>query len=260
MKTQNAEGSITSPHADHRPAGGGSFMSNLKVSQRLMGGFAVIVLLLVVAVATTLWQVSGIKSGTDRIVNLRMPTAEASGNMVNNINASLAALRGWMLTGNEKFKTQRHAVWQDIAKVRATMDELSKSWTNPKNVEEWTAFKATLDEFSTAQDQVEAISNSPDEQPATKMLVTEAAPLAGVMVANITKMINLELAGQGGKTGNRVQILGMMADTRGSLGLGLANIRAYLLTGQQKFADNFTKLWAKNTKRFGDLSNAAGDL
>ena len=77
-------------------------MGNLKISHRLALGFAVIVLLLVAAVSSTLWQVSGIKEGTDRIVNLRTPTAQASAGMTRDIYASLAALRGWMLTGRSE--------------------------------------------------------------------------------------------------------------------------------------------------------------
>ncbi|OHC75279.1 MAG: hypothetical protein A3G18_02620 [Rhodospirillales bacterium RIFCSPLOWO2_12_FULL_58_28] len=235
-------------------------MGSLKIGQRLMFGFAVIVLLLAVAVASTLWQVDGIKKGTDRIVDLRMPTAQAGAAITSDIYASLASLRGWMLTGNAKFKGDRAAVWKDIADVRAVMDKLSKNWTNTKNVEAWSEFKVTLDEFAAAQAQVEAIAHTPDEQPAIRMLTEEAAPRAGVMADNITKMIDLELAGQGGKTGDRLQVLGMMADVRGTLGLSLANLRAYLLTGEQKFIDTFAQLWAKNEKRGNDLSGAVSLL
>jgi len=216
--------------------------------------------ILAVAVGMTISNVSSIDKTSKRIVDLRMPTAAASSNMVKNIYGSLAALRGYMLTGAAGFKNQRGEVWADIDKTIAQMDELSKSWTNPKNVENLNVFKGILEEFRVAQKQVEDIAKTPQEQPATLMLVTEAAPRAGVMVKNISAMIDLELQGQGGTGGDRVQILGMMADTRGSLGLGLANIRAYLLTGQQKFADNFEKLWAKNTKRFGDLSEQVDNL
>ena len=70
------------------------------------------------------------------------------------------------------------------------------------------------------------------------------------MVAKITEIINDELSRAGEADGNRVPILGVMADVRGTLGLSLANIRAYLLTGDPKFAEKFDKLWAKNEVRF----------
>lgn len=229
----------------------------LKVTHRLAVGFALIVILLASAVAITLVEVGSIGATTQRIKTLRTPTANASSNLTNDINASLAALRGWMLTGNEKFKIERTVIWEDIDEVRANMNKLSKSWTNPKNVEAWSGFKATLEEFRQAQAKVEAIARSKDEQPATKMLTEEAAPRANVMSKKITEMIDLELANSSETGGDRVQFLGIMADVRGTLGLGLASIRAYLLTGEKKFVENFKKLWNKNERRFKDLEKAS---
>ncbi|MCP4002147.1 MAG: hypothetical protein GY727_14655, partial [Gammaproteobacteria bacterium] len=71
----------------------------------------------------------------------------------------------------------------------------------------------------------------------------------------ITKLIDLE-ASQAA-TADRKALLGMMADVRGTTGLALANIRAYLLSGDEKFKTKFDKLWAKNVRRFGDLSDNA---
>ena len=233
---------------------------NLNISKRLLLGFGTMALILAVAVGMTISNVSAIDKTSKRIVDLRMPTAAASSDMVKNIYGSLAALRGYMLTGAQGFKDQRAGVWADIDVTVGEMDELSKSWTNPANVENLQVFKSIIEEFRIAQKQVEDIAKTPQEQPATLMLVTEAAPRAGVMVKSISKMIDLELQGKGGTGGDRVQILGMMADTRGTLGLGLANIRAYLLTGEEKFAKNFEGLWAKNTRRFGDLSGQVHNL
>ena len=233
---------------------------NFKISQRLALGFGAMAVILAIAVGMTIWNVSAIDKTSKRIVNLRMPTASASSNMVKNIYGSLAHLRGYMLTGAKGFKSQRAEVWADIDKTVASMDELSKSWTNPKNVENLQVFKGIIEEFRIAQQQVEDVAKTPAEQPATLILTRDAAPLAGVMIKSISNMIDLELQGQGGTGGDRVQILGMMADTRGSFGLGLANIRAYLLTGDDKFAKAFDDLWKKNTKRFGDLSGQLQNL
>ena len=66
------------------------FLNKLKISHRLYGGFAILVLLLVAAVGTTVWLVNDIGGNSNRIVKLRMPTAQASAKMVNDINASLS--------------------------------------------------------------------------------------------------------------------------------------------------------------------------
>ena len=218
-----------------------------------MAGFSFISLILFAAISTTIWNVGTIKTINDRIVELRTPTATTSLNLTNNINASLANLRGWMLTGNESFKEQRQAVWNDVYEQRQEMDRLSQQWTNPANVEAWNDFKVTLDEFETAQSQVENMANSPDQYPANQILVNEAAPLASAMVSAISTMINLELNNTT-DSNQRKQILGMMADIRGSFALSLANIRAYLLTGDSAFADEFHRHWAVNDRRFSDLT------
>jgi methyl-accepting chemotaxis protein len=132
------------------------------------------------------------------------------------------------------------------------MDQLSSTWTNQKNVESWNNFKTILAEFRAAQTAVETIANSSEEQPATKMLVVQAAPVASKMVTQISAIIDMEIGIP--PTPERRQLFGSMADVRGTLGLGLANIRAYLLTGDSKFTDIFAKLWAKNDKRFADLT------
>ncbi|MCP4934733.1 MAG: HAMP domain-containing protein, partial [bacterium] len=233
----------------------------MKISHRLIGGLSIIVLLLITSGAVTLWEIKAIHSKEDVIVKLRVPTSQASSAMVNHINASLANLRGWMLTGNPKFKTQRAAVWKSIAKTTKDMNRLSSNWTNPENIRIWKQFKVILQEFSDAQNAVESIAKTPGEHPATQILTKEAAPRATIMVKMITKMINLELAGINHEVvGDRVKLLGMMADVRGTLGLSLANIRAYLLTGDQKFVDKYNTLLAKNERRFSDLSKAASML
>lgn len=181
--------------------------------------------------------------------------------MVRDIYGTLAALRGWMLTGNPDFKVEREAVWQNIAQLRGKIDELSTNWTNPENVDSWNAFKVVLDEFAEAQNQVEALAKSPDQFPATKILIEEAAPLAASMVADITKMIDIEgNLPPASDEHQRKKLLGMMADVRGTLGLSLANIRAFLLTGDKDFQANFETLWVKNSKRFEDLTGSKDQL
>ena len=223
----------------------------LNIRNRLILGFAAVCLILVAAVAVTIWRTGAVDTLQTRIVDLRVPTSFASQRMVNNINASLADLRGWMLTGNTKFKDQRAAVWQDIDLNTKEMDRLSQSWTNPANVKKWKDFTVVLGEFRTAQAQTEAVAHTIDEQPANKILFKDAAPRATVMLSEITKMIDIELTRPA--TPARKKLLGIMADVRGTTARSLASIRAFLLSGDQKFQDSFDTMWAKNIRRFGDL-------
>ncbi len=232
-----------------------SAFSNLKIKSRLMFGFGSVCGILIVSIGITLFQLKTIDEHTRLIDHLRVPSTTASTSLAKNIYASLASLRGYMLTGNKKFKKQRLDVWTDIEGLEKSMDGLSKKWTNPDNVTAWAKFKATMGEFKMAQRTVENIAHTPEQYPATVVLTNEAMPKASIMFAKITELIDME--GQMPATVERKRLLGIMADVRGTLGLGLANIRAYLLTGDSNYKDKFNKLWAKNERRFRDLKKAA---
>ena len=118
---------------------------NLKISARLIIGFSAMAIILAIAVGMTIWKVTEINKTATRIVDLRMPTAASSSDMVKNIYASLAALRGFMLTNAQTFKDQRAEVWSNIDNTIVKMDELSKNWTNPKNVEDLQVFKGIVE-------------------------------------------------------------------------------------------------------------------
>ena len=235
-------------------------MQKISLRYQLLIGFAFVVLLLAVSISSTLLLVKSTKENTNRIVHLRVPTALASSDMSKNIYASLAALRSWMLTGKVNFKVQRAQVWEDIDRTSAKMDELSKNWTNPDNVNRWSDFKEILHQFSAAQDKVEGIANSPNQRPATNILLTEAAPHAAIMAQQITSMIDHELNELLTVKEDHTQLLGMMADVRGSLGLAIASIRAYLLTGEKRFINEYNISWERNNSQLENLSNSAAYL
>ncbi len=226
---------------------------NMKLRTKIVTGYVLITLVLVVAVGTTLVQVARTSSITTRIVDLRVPTAQSSLEILNGINHSLAALRGWIILGNDKFRQERQTAWSDEIELSlAKMNELSMSWTNPKNVASLKAMEVKLGEFKQYQQEIEDIAQTIDNTPALKILLEEAAPQAQILVANITKMIDLEADLDA--TAERKALLGMMADVRGTTGLSLANIRAFLLSGDPKFKSKFNTLWAKNIVRFADLT------
>lgn len=232
---------------------------NLKLGKKLTVGFGAMALIIAVIIAVITYQSNLISSVSSRVTEVRVPTANASLKMLNGSNHALAALRGWMLLGNDKFIAERELAWkEEIWPAYNFLEEASKNWTNPKNVERLAKMEKLLPEFERFQQEIESIAQTRENVPAVKMLFDEAAPQAGIMVQNITKMINLEM--QQAATPQRKALLGMMADVRGSTGLALANIRAFLLGGDPAFKVIYEKFWATNERRFGDLTKAAALL
>ena len=58
-------------------------MQNLKISQKLFGGFFIVLAVLALAVGTSIWGIKGLQD---------TPLMPSNQQMMNNINASLAAL------------------------------------------------------------------------------------------------------------------------------------------------------------------------
>lgn len=220
----------------------------LNIRGRLILGFSILCMLLAAVVGTTIMKVVSVSSATDRTVNLRVPTAMTASDVVSSVYASLASLRGWLLTGNQAFKAERAALWKDIDARGSEMDRLSSHWTVEENKQEWKQAKPLLDELRKAQDKAESIAHTLDEQPAAKVLATEAAPLASLMLQKATAIINEE--SKIASTDQRKSLLIDFADLRGSMAMAIGTIRAYLLTADVNFKKEFEELWALNQKKF----------
>jgi len=231
---------------------------NLNIRGRLIAGFGILCLLLTGVVGTTIIKVRAVNEATDRTVNLRVPTAMTANDLVAGVYASLASLRGWLITGNEVFKTERAMLWKDIQKRGREMDNLAGEWTVEQNKVDWNQARPLLEELRSAQDKAEAIAHTLDEQPAAKLLATEAAPLAKIMLQKATSIINEE----GGipSTDTRKSLLIGFADMRGRMAMAIGAIRAYLLTADVAFKKEYEELWALNQKKFEVLSERRSEM
>jgi methyl-accepting chemotaxis protein len=231
---------------------------HLNIRGRLILGFSVLCALLACVVAITIVKVRAVNESTERTVNLRVPTAMTASDVVAGVYASLASLRGWLITGNDAFKTERATLWKDIQRHGSEMDGLAGRWTVEQNKVDWKQAKPLLDELRNAQDKAEAIAHTIDEQPAAKMLATEAAPLAKLMLQKATSIIDEE--GSIASTDQRKSLLIGFADMRGSMAMAIGAIRAYLLTADVTFKKEFEDLWVLNQQKFDALSKRRSEM
>jgi len=224
----------------------------IKISSRLTVGFLILVLILAISSISSLLQITSITKDANKVVELRIPTAQASASVLNGINHALAALRGWMLLGKDKFRVERQLAWDtEIIPAMTTLDKMSEHWTNPENINRLKEMQTLLTDFEEEQKNIENIAQTLQNTPSVEMLYEQAVPQASILSKEITKLIDIEL-GLNAST-QRKALLGMMADVRGSLGLALANIRGYLLSGEEHYRHSFEQLWHKNQRRFADL-------
>ena len=85
-----------------------TWFDHLKVRAQISIGFAIVILILIGVVSFSIVESNKGKASFDRLVEIRMPTAQNSLKMLNGINHSLAALRGWIILGKDKLKVERN--------------------------------------------------------------------------------------------------------------------------------------------------------
>ncbi|MCF6324704.1 MAG: methyl-accepting chemotaxis protein [Gammaproteobacteria bacterium] len=234
-------------------AGTSSLQKKLTISYAMMT--SIIVLISIV----TIWQVNGTKQLAHKVSEQRTPAAFASINLLNGINHDISSLRGWIITGEEHFKEERHSSWQNKVKpAMATLRAKSENWSNPENIEQLNSIEQLLSEFDTERQKIEDIAQTQNNTPVIKLLHDKAVPLTNSMIKQITRIINLELTVK--EDIGRKALLGMMSDVRGTTALELANIHAFLLSDEQKYRIAYDKIAAKNNKRFSALKNNTKQL
>jgi len=234
---------------------------NFSVKNKLLLGFGVVILILVVLSLNLFFALKDMKLIEERLIELRQLTVLTGTNLENGINQSLAGLRGFMILGKdpkkgEAMKNTRRAGWKKIDQAMQQLQGFSQNWTNPENINRLNQLEKHVNAFRKAQQDVEGISHSIDEIPAFKTLLTEAAPRAKKILSSITGLIDEEEKLDA--TPERKKLLKLLADSRGSFAVGLANIRAYLLSGDTKFQEIYSAKWQVNQTRLKQISAMSG--
>ncbi|MDF1530673.1 MAG: methyl-accepting chemotaxis protein, partial [Sedimenticola sp.] len=170
------------------------------------------------------------------------------------IDASLAALRGWMVLNDPKFReTRKQIIELEIMPALTQLETLSTA-TDPEASELLLGISQELENLMGILKRIEDISHTPDNIPAQSLFTDKAEPLAEIMSSKIAKLIDLEKYEPSDNL--RKQVLVNMAEVQGTLGLTIANIRAFLLTGDQKFSNKVDVYWLRNNTRFQELGMA----
>ncbi|MBV6488535.1 MAG: HAMP domain-containing protein [Pseudorhodoplanes sp.] len=214
---------------------------SFRIRGRLIAGFSAVCVVLAAAVGFTLYEVREVDGVIKRIANLRVPVALTSTELDASVYASLASLRGYLLTGDPQGKADRDAIWKEIDATAARFDKMAEGFTREENRRLWAETKSLLKEFRAAQDRIEAIAFTDDALPATKVLLNEAGPLAATMFADITRMMNEEETLEASP--DRKRLLKAMADARGNFAAATAQLRMYLLSGSKEDKERFAAPW-----------------
>lgn len=225
---------------------------DMTIGKKVGLGFAVIVLILMGVVLITIQQVKTMEVITKRVVELRTPTAHASLMMLNGMNHSLAALRGWILLGDPKFKTELSIAWEEqINPSLQLMHGLAPKWTDPENKTRLKSIEKEIKNFKMVQQKIEDIARSPDNSPAQKILFNQLEPLEKFIVDTLSNMIKLGM--KDNKSPQNKRLVEILANIETTISLALERADEFLLSGKQEFKKESLENWRKNAEYVEEL-------
>ncbi|WP_201348002.1 methyl-accepting chemotaxis protein [Neptunomonas japonica] len=233
-----------------------SLFSKMTIKAKLFLGFG---LLIAISFLSSLLVFSQLEKTLDKqklLLDVRYPTVEAGERLSGAISQTLSGLRGYLILGDDPvkagiFRNERALGWHKLDAALSELNTFSQQWTVPNNITKLNEMQQLIDEFRISQQEIEGIAHTSANIPSFDILLTKAAPRASKTVAALTALIEKEV--ENTSSYERKQLLKTLADSRASFALGLANIRAYLLSGDEKFQAKFLALWDKNELQFKTL-------
>ena len=229
----------------------------MPIGYRLAAGFALLLVLFAVAVGTTSVWVRAARDQASVVATVDAPMSRLAASLSSDIDDTISDLRSWMLTGDSDRKVGRVAAWSRVAMEAADMDALIARMPGSDSERLWRQAEAVLAPLRAAEDEVERIANSDEEQPAMTILARDVDPAFNTMGASLTAMMDEEATLPA--TPERKELLRQMAEFRGPLGLAGSNMRSYLATGAPDAKALFDQLLAR-TKAGHDYLAAHLDL
>jgi methyl-accepting chemotaxis protein len=231
---------------------------HMTIGRKLGFGFGAVLLLMVGSAVIVHRSVARMNTSVDTVVDRSFPTVSASHRMLSGLNHSVAALRGYIILGDdpkqgEKFKHERSLAWKNMDD---TVSELARFYANTSDNEDRQRFKTiqdSIEELRAAQQIVEDVAQQEDNLPSHKLLFTEAAPAEKQLRAVITALIDSEQALEA--TPDRKKLLKTFSDFRDSLAASLSEIRSYLLTGKEAYRTEFEARWQLNEQAYLSIDN-----
>ena len=209
-----------------------------RLKAKLLRSHRIIALMGVILLAVTLVVTFWLRRQSLRLTNLQEPTTRAIGQACTGSQQSLAALRGWILLGQDELKVERKQAWsQKIWPALNQLRLLSQDWDDESQQQQLQQARQMLTELEEAQWWIEDVAHTPGNVPAYLALEEDLAPLSERIFTAISALFDLE------RQKEQSENLGVMAEFRGrftrAYSLLQRAVRSGSVVDETPFLENF---------------------
>lgn len=228
----------------------------LTTIKKVAWGFSLLTLVLIAAIALTLWQVARTQAVTQQLINQSGPMSDASLRVVNGVNYALSQVRGWILIEDEKFRIGNDAAWANwIDPGLSDLKRLVALYGNETQRDQVKVIEDNLKEIKEIHQQLLAIVRSDKSLPAHDLMREQVAPKGQEILDSVTSMVDDE--SKLDATVERKQLFYHFANFRNSFARSLVSLRELLVSGSELERQSFHRYWSDNTKAFDQIEGNA---
>jgi methyl-accepting chemotaxis protein len=219
------------------------------IGWKLGAAFGGMILLLAAVALAFVIETRSVQRAQRQVRELDEAALLASLGLENAVRQSLAALRGYMLLGGVARREEYGAARARTDAQLADLERIARDDRFPMTARRRVArahaeASELLLELRGFERAIERTAHTAENEPATKILAEEAAPLAAEMAHYLWLMIEAE-RGLAASV-ERKELLAAIGDSQSSLALALASIRAYLLSADAALAEDMRANWKVN--------------
>ncbi len=166
---------------------------NMKIGMRLLLGFGVVLLLMVLSATYSTLALNGIHTGVDKVANDRMPKMIQSNDAINQVNIIARALRNMLLLSDPARIEQEDArVLEAREKTKVILDKLKESIRSPEGKQLLGTLLEARAAYIPPQDEIRKMAKAGKKAEATTLLLGEFRALQTKYLDSWGKLIDFQ--------------------------------------------------------------------
>ncbi|MGF1874449.1 methyl-accepting chemotaxis protein [Photobacterium frigidiphilum] len=222
----------------------------LSIARKLRLSFLLVTTLFLFSSVALYKLVSQVETNANSLLNVDLPTVDASRSLQQSVQASMSSVRAYMLLGANKNTAAE--LQSELAKTIASVDVLLPTLQAHLTSENYDQIDLQWKSLVNAQSEIMRISHTEDNLPAHTLLLNEAAPIAEVALDQLQGLLNEEENNPFG--GDRKRLIKVYADSYNSLANSLSVLRDFLLYGGQEYSDKYNDLIISHKKSVAEIN------
>lgn len=220
---------------------------SMKIGTKLGLGFGGVIGLMSAAAVVVYLRATEMNECSEQMTEMAGPAVHRCLSIRNATNRASAAIRGYAVSSGKseegrRFKEERAITWAEIEGDLAELRRISETHSATFIETELAAVIPMLQQLGSSQAAIEELLDSSAEADAGWATDEEVTPIVEILMERLTAVTERASGADGGS--GDASVAGAAAEIRGSLGMCLADLRAFAFSGDGKWREEYARRWS----------------